>query len=68
MFVAERVTTPVFVTVRAPVPLIKLAMVMAEDRLTAKVALLVMLPVPSWPVIPPAPTAKVPALIVVVPE
>ena len=38
-----------------------------SERLNCKAALLVIAPVPSEPVLPPAPTATVPALMVVVP-
>ena len=49
------------------VPLIALATVIASDRLNVSVALLVTAPVPSVPAVPPAPTCRVPAEIVVMP-
>jgi len=62
-----RVKTLLFVLVRVPEPLITLEMVIASERLTNSALLLVTLPVPNRPVVPPAPTASVPAVIVVPP-
>ena len=45
-----------------------LAMVMASERLICRVALSTTAPVPRVPTVPPAPTLKVPAEMVVVPE
>ena len=59
---------PVPTWVSAPVPEMTLATVTASERLKARVPLSVTAPVPSVPVVPPAPTCRVPAEIVVVPE
>ena len=49
-------------------PETRLAMVMVSERLKARVALSVTLPVPRLPVAPPLPTCRVPpALMAVVP-
>ena len=66
MPVSDVVPAPIWFT--APVPEITPETVTASDRLKAKVALLTMLPVPSVPAVPPSPTCRVPAEIVVVPE
>lgn len=54
--------------VTAPVPEIALDTVSAPVRSNTRAALLVVAPVPSAPVPPPAPIRRVPADIVVVPE
>ena len=51
----------------APVPLIALASVRLSDRLICSVPLLLTAPVPRRPAVPPLPTSKVPAEMVVVP-
>jgi len=51
--------------VSAPVPEMLLAIVMSSDRLSCRVALFTTSPLPS---VPAAPTLRMPAEIVVVPE
>jgi hypothetical protein len=64
--VADSVVVPVPSCVTAPVPLITPASVIASLRLIANVALFVTFPA-MLPVVPPAPTCSVPAVIVVPP-
>ncbi|MBI3197730.1 MAG: hypothetical protein HYZ40_09530 [Rhodospirillales bacterium] len=63
-----RLVVPLPSWVRAPVPEIALATVMASERSKARVALLVTPAVPRVPEVPPSPTCRVPPEIVVVPE
>src|SRR5882724_10887278 len=60
------VAVPPPIWVRAPVPVIAPPTVIASERLNARVALLVMLPVIE-PEVPPLPICRVPAEMVVVP-
>ena len=62
------VAVPAASLVSAPVPEMSLAMVTAFERLICRVALSTTAPVPRVPMVPPAPTLKVPEEIVVVPE
>ena len=57
---------PIWPTV--PVPEMALATVSAFERLNSRLPLFDVAPVPSAPVVPPPPTLKVPAEIVVAPE
>ena len=53
--------------VSVPVPEMALATVIVFERLNASTALFTTLPEPSVPMMPPAPTCNVPAVMVVVP-
>ena len=53
---------------RAPVPLMTCDRLNASERLICSVPLLLTAPVPNVPVVPPAPTSSVPALMVVLPK
>ena len=67
MLLPVRVRVLVNSLVSAPVPLMSLARLRLLERLICSVPLLLMAPVPSVPAVPPLPTSKVPAEMVVAP-
>ena len=67
MLVPVNVVVPAPILVTLPVPEMLLAIVFVLERLKTRLALLMTAPLPSVPAVPPLPTCRTPALIVVVP-